>query len=68
MKGRSMDAVLADAERRGRAVVRRDWDAVAAQLHKEFRNVTANGSRLDRGAYPAFLADFPVQWKAQTLF
>jgi hypothetical protein len=62
-----VDAVLAAAQARARALVARDWDSVSAQLHRRFRYVTANGQRLDRDAYLAFLADGPVRWNRQTL-
>jgi hypothetical protein len=59
--------ILAVAERHGLALADRDWDVVAAQLHPAFRYVNANGQRLDREGYLAFLADGPVRWTAQTL-
>jgi hypothetical protein len=59
-----MDAVLAAASARARALAERDWDAVAAQLHEQFRYVTANGRRLDRDGYLEFLVDGPVRWQA----
>jgi len=59
--------VLSLAERRRLALVDCDWAAVAAQLHPGFRYVNANGQRLDRDGYLAFLADGPVRWTAQTL-
>ena len=62
-----MHAVLATAERRGRAVVAQDWDAVSAQLHEQFRYVNANGRLLDRRAYLAFLAGGSIRWQQQTL-
>ena len=62
-----MNPVLSVAECRARALVERDWDAVAAQLHPAFRYVDANGQRLDRDGYLAFLADGPVRWTAQML-
>jgi uncharacterized protein DUF4440 len=65
--GGAMDAIVAVAERRALALVERDWDTVEAQLHPAFLYVNANGRRLDRAAYLAFLAEGPVQWEAQTL-
>ena len=62
-----MDTVVDLATRRGPALARRDWEAVAAQLHPRFVYVNANGHRLDRDDYLAFLGDGPVRWKAQTL-
>jgi hypothetical protein len=59
--------ILSLAERRGRALADRGWDAVAAQLHPAFRYVNANGVRLDRDGYLAFLADETVRWTAQIL-
>jgi Domain of unknown function (DUF4440) len=55
------------AERRALALAEGDWAAIEAQLHPEFLYVDANGHRLDRDGYLAFLADGPVRWKAQTL-
>jgi len=62
-----MHPVLELATRRGVALARRDWDVVAAQLHPRFVYVDANGHRLDRDHYLAFLTDGPVRWNAQTL-
>ena len=62
-----MDTVLELATSRGPALARCDWEAVAAQLHPSFVYVNANGHRLDRDDYLAFLGDGPVRWKAQTL-
>ncbi len=62
-----MHPILAVAEKRNQAIVERDWHAIAAQLHPAFRYVNANGQRLDRDGYLAFLADGPVRWTAQTL-
>ena len=62
-----METVLELATRRGLALARRDWDTVAAQLHPRLVYVTANGQRLDRDRYLAFLTNGPVSWNAQTL-
>jgi ketosteroid isomerase-like protein len=62
-----MDAIVAVAERRALALVERDWDTVEAQLHRAFLYVNANGHRLARDAYLAFLAEGPLRWQAQTL-
>ena len=62
-----METVLELATRRGLALARRDWDTVAAQLHRSFVYVNANGQRLDRDGYLAFLTSGPVRWNAQTL-
>jgi hypothetical protein len=61
-----MDSVLELATLRGRALARRDWDTVAAQLHPRLVYVNANGQRLDRDRYLGFLANGP-RWNAQTL-
>jgi hypothetical protein len=62
-----VNAIVALAGRRALALVERDWDAVAAQLHPGFLYVDANGHRLDRDGYLAFLAQGPVRWQTQTL-
>ena len=62
-----MDTVVELAARRGLALARRDWDAVASQLHPRFVYVNANGHRLDHDAYLEFLSAGPVRWRAQTL-
>jgi hypothetical protein len=62
-----MHDVIDVARRRADAMVREDWDAVAAQLHPRFIYVIANGDRLDRDAYLAFLREGPVRWTSQTL-
>ena len=62
-----MDAIVAVAERRALAFVERDWDAVEAQPHPAVVYVNANGRRLDRDGYLAFLAEGPLRWQAQTL-
>ena len=62
-----MDTVLELATRRGVALARRDRDAVAGQLHPRFVYIDANGHRLDRDCYLAFVIDGPVRWNAQAL-
>jgi hypothetical protein len=62
-----MQDVLEVARRRGEALARRDWDAVAAHLHPRFVYVNANAHRLDRDAYLSFLAAGAIRWNAQTL-
>ena len=62
-----MQSVIDTAVARAHALARQDWDAVAAQLHPHFVYVNANGDRLDRDSYLAFLREGPVRWNRQTL-
>jgi Domain of unknown function (DUF4440) len=60
------ETVLEVAARRADALARQDWKTVAAQLHPHFVYVNANGQRLDRDTYLAFLREGPVRWNRQT--
>jgi ketosteroid isomerase-like protein len=62
-----MQNVREIAVERGEALARCDWEAVAAQLHPRFVYVNANGHRLGREDYLAYLADGPVRWNSQDL-
>jgi hypothetical protein len=62
-----MHEALNLAHRRATALAQRDWETVGAQLHPQFVYVNANGHRLDRDAYLAFLREGPVRWVSQTL-
>jgi hypothetical protein len=61
------DAVLAAAKRRAAALPRQDWPALERELHPEFGYVNAEGMRLGRGEYLAFVKEGPVRWVEQRL-
>jgi ketosteroid isomerase-like protein len=61
------DEVRGVAERRAQALADQDWETLEAQLHREFVYVTAQGGRLDRDGYVAFVRDGPLRWEEQRL-
>ena len=62
-----MHEVVEVAAARGRALVRQDWDALAAALHPDFAYTNAQGIRLGRDEYLAFVRDGPLRWREQRL-
>jgi hypothetical protein len=61
------DAVLAAAGRRAAALQRQAWAELQRELHPEFTYVNAQGIRLDRDDYLAFVRDGALRWNEQRL-
>ena len=59
--------MVAVAERRARALANRDWATLESVLHPEFVYVNAQGIRLTRETYLAFVRDGPLRWTEQRL-
>jgi Domain of unknown function (DUF4440) len=59
--------VVAAAERRAAALARQDWASLERELHSEFRYVNAEGRRLDRDGYLAFVRNGLFRWNEQRL-
>jgi hypothetical protein len=55
------------ARERGRALAERDWAAFEAALHPEFVYTNAQGTRIGRAEYVAFVRDGPLRWRDQRL-
>jgi Domain of unknown function (DUF4440) len=59
--------VKAAAQQRAAALARQDWATIERVLHPEFVYVNAEGIRLTRDDYLAFVRDGPLRWTSQTL-
>jgi hypothetical protein len=59
--------VIATVRRRAEALAQQDWATVAEHLHPRFTYVNAQGMRLDRDEYLAFVRDGPLRWVEQRL-
>ena len=62
-----MEEVLEAARARARALAERDWAAVEAALHPDFVYTNAQGIRIGRDQYLAFVRDGPLRWREQRL-
>jgi ketosteroid isomerase-like protein len=52
---------------RAAALAESDWETVRAQLHPDFVYVNAQGIRIGRDEYVAFLSSGPLKWAEQRL-
>jgi hypothetical protein len=62
-----MHEVAEAATARGRALGGQDWDAFASLLHEDFVYTNAQGIRIGRDEYLAFVRDGRLRWREQRL-
>ena len=62
-----MREIVEAATARGRALAEQDWPAFEAALHPAFVYTNAQGIRIGRDEYLAFVRDGPLRWREQRL-